>query len=321
MNYKLLNQMINYIEDHLTEDIEYIKLAQIVGVSEYSLQRIFSFIANMSLSEYIRKRRLSKAFEELKTTNIKVIDVAIKYNYDSSIYFSRTFKKLFGISPKDCRNTNIEYKLFNNDEQYVVFKEENNIFNYYVGSKLKIDGLDVVTIPKGKYVIFEVGSRNQKDLLEKIKSDIKINLFIDKEPYVKVLLNDKIINLTGQSGSGKSTYAQENFGSEDYLIIDADEIFPEIRFSKSADINKELVMYFRNKYKKSPNCSDNFDLIYSEISEYCKDMNKIIVIDCAQFHCIKYISILKGKIIVIRTCIDKCFERVIKRYKNKKSYI
>ena len=80
-------------------------------------------------------------------------------------------------------------------------------------------------------------------------------------------------------------------------------------------------MYFRNKYKKSPNCSDNFDLIYSEILEYCKDMNKIIVIDCAQFHCIKYISILKGKIIVIRTCIDKCFERVIKRYKNKKSYI
>lgn len=260
MNYKLLNQMINYIEDHLTEDIEYIKLAQIVGVSEYSLQRIFSFIANMSLSEYIRKRRLSKAFEELKTTNIKVIDVAIKYNYDSSISFSRTFKKLFGISPKDCRNTNIEYKLFpvllfnndeqynelnytikyideitiyckkissdnsddflfnirklysdvketglyklfNNEEQYGVFKEENNIFNYYVGSKLKIDGLDVITIPKGKYVIFEVGSRNQKDILEvnkniyskwlpstsyKILDNINFELYKDNNCYIYV---------------------------------------------------------------------------------------------------------------------------------------
>ena len=51
--------------------------------------------------------------------------------------------------------------------------------------------------------------------------------------------------------------------------------------------------YFRNKYSELPNLADNFDLIYNEIINYCKDNNKIIVIDCAQFHCCKDISILK----------------------------
>ena len=60
MNYDLLNNMIDYIEKNLTEHIKYKDLARIVGVSEYSLQRIFMFITGVSLSEYIRKRRLSK---------------------------------------------------------------------------------------------------------------------------------------------------------------------------------------------------------------------------------------------------------------------
>lgn len=59
-------ELIKYIEMHLTEKIDYNKLSKILAVSEQSMQRIFVFITNMSLSEYIRKRRLSKAYEELK---------------------------------------------------------------------------------------------------------------------------------------------------------------------------------------------------------------------------------------------------------------
>lgn len=91
MNFEYLNQMVKYIEENLTRNIEYKKLAKIVGVSEYNLQRIFVFLTNMSLAEYIRKRRLSKAFEELKTTDIKIIDLAVKYKYDSAISFTRAF--------------------------------------------------------------------------------------------------------------------------------------------------------------------------------------------------------------------------------------
>ena len=85
-------------------------------------------------------------------------------------------------------------------------------------------------------------------------------------------------------------------------------------------INKELGNYFREKYDVLPNLSDDFDLIYLDILDYCKDIDKTIVIDCAQFHCCKDISILKGKIVIIRTCIDTCYNRCIERFKSLGSY-
>ena len=155
-----------------------------------------------------------------------------------------------------------------------------------------------------------------KEILEEIKNPIDINLFIDKEPFIKKLSDDNIINLTGQTGSGKTTYASLNFNTDEYLIIDTDNILSDNRFIKASGINKELGEYFRNKYNPLPNCGDDFDLIYKEIIDYCKKYNKKIVIDCAQFHCIKDIKNLKGTLIVIRTSIDNCYNRTIERFKS-----
>jgi len=154
------------------------------------------------------------------------------------------------------------------------------------------------------------------ELLHEIKSNLLISINIDKEPYIKKLTDDKIINLTGQSGSGKSYYAKEKYNSDDYLIIDTDEIFSDKRFENTNGINKELGLMFRNKYQKLPNLTEDFDLIYKEILEYCKNIDKIVVIDSAQFHCIKEISLLKGTLIVMRTSINNCYKRCIERYKN-----
>lgn len=148
MNFEYLNEMVKYIEDNLTENIEYKKLAKIVGISEYNLQRIFTFLTNMSLSEYIRKRRLSKAFEELKNTDIKVIDLAVKYRYDSAISFTRAFKKMFQITPSECKGRDISYKQFpiisfnnNNDiceELDYEIKDIEETKTYCVGTSAKI---------------------------------------------------------------------------------------------------------------------------------------------------------------------------------------
>ncbi len=105
-------ELIKYIENHLTEKIDYNELSKILAVSEQSMQRIFIFITNMSLSEYIRKRRLSKAYEELKSSDIKIIDLAIKYQYESEISFSRSFKNMFNMTPSECRKSNIEFIQF-----------------------------------------------------------------------------------------------------------------------------------------------------------------------------------------------------------------
>ncbi len=159
-----------------------------------------------------------------------------------------------------------------------------------------------------------------KEVLEEIKSPIDINLFIDKDSYIKQLTNDPIINITGQSGSGKSTYAKDHFSTDDYLIVDTDEIFTDKRFKNSTGINKELGDHFRKKYKKLPDCGEDYDLIYEEILKYCQNYKKTIVIDSALFHCIKNIRLLKGKIIILRTCIDNCYNRTIERFKTKTEY-
>lgn len=145
------------------------------------------------------------------------------------------------------------------------------------------------------------------------KTDLLISTNVNKEPYEKILTNHKIINLTGESGSGKSYFAKQYFSNNEYIVIDTDEIFA--RYNKASGINKELGCFFRNKYVELPSLFEEFDKIYLDILNYFKNSNKTIVIDSAQFRNIKDISILRGKIIIMRTCIDTCFERCIQRFK------
>ena len=79
MNYELLNNIIEYIEQNLTEKINYKKIAKKFGLNDFIMQRVFSIITGISIFEYVRKRRLSLAYEELKLTDKKIIDIALKY--------------------------------------------------------------------------------------------------------------------------------------------------------------------------------------------------------------------------------------------------
>jgi AraC family transcriptional regulator len=86
-----MNSAMDYIEANLMNEISYDKAAHIACCSTYHFQRMFSFITNVSISEYIRRRRLTLAAFELQTSSIKVIDVAYKYGYETPEAFSRTF--------------------------------------------------------------------------------------------------------------------------------------------------------------------------------------------------------------------------------------
>lgn len=92
-------RVIDYIEDHLTEDFSVQDLAQIVCCDTYQFGRIFAYVMGITLTEYVRNRRLSMAALELKKPHAKVIDVALMYGYESPEAFSRAFKALHGISP------------------------------------------------------------------------------------------------------------------------------------------------------------------------------------------------------------------------------
>jgi AraC-like DNA-binding protein len=107
-----MNAVLRHIEDNLTEDIAYEGLSKIVGCSVYEFSRIFSFMAEMSVSEYIRRRRLSQAVFDIQRGTEKIIDIALKYSYESPTTFSRAFKELHGVSPSQARKSGVELQLY-----------------------------------------------------------------------------------------------------------------------------------------------------------------------------------------------------------------
>ena len=107
-----MNQAISYIEAHLMEDIDYEAVAKIACCSVYHLQRMFPFITNVSLSEYIRRRRLTLAAYELQNSSIKVIDLALKYGYESPEAFTRSFQQVHGTTPTAARANGTKLKAY-----------------------------------------------------------------------------------------------------------------------------------------------------------------------------------------------------------------
>lgn len=93
-----LNEALEYIEGNLDGEIEYEKAAKIACCTVYHFQRMFSYIAGVPLSEYIRNRRLTKAAFDLQDGE-KVIDVALRYGYESPTAFNRAFQKIHQVSP------------------------------------------------------------------------------------------------------------------------------------------------------------------------------------------------------------------------------
>ena len=147
--------------------------------------------------------------------------------------------------------------------------------------------------------------------------DILIELNIDKEPYIKNITNDKIINLTGESGSGKSYYTNQYKDNKEYIIIDTDILFSnqETKDKYILDLRKIITSNFNADIKNI--LIPHFDECYKIILDYFKKSDKTIVIDSAQYRNLKDISLLKGQVVVMRTCIDTCYKRCIERFNQK----
>lgn len=107
-----MNKALNYIEEHLAEDIHYDEVSRIAYCSEYHFRRMFSFLSGISLSEYVRRRRLSLAALDLRISDLRIIDVAVKYGYSSADSFSRAFHSMHGILPSELRNENAQLKAY-----------------------------------------------------------------------------------------------------------------------------------------------------------------------------------------------------------------
>ena len=107
-----MNNALDYIEENLAGEIDKHNIAKLACCSEFHFYRLFSLISGISLGEYIRHRRLSKAAFEVQTSNIKVIDLALKYGYESPEAFTRAFQKLHGVTPTSARNEGVSLKAY-----------------------------------------------------------------------------------------------------------------------------------------------------------------------------------------------------------------
>ena len=107
-----IQSAVEYIEENLTEELDIGDIAAKAYVSPFHFQRIFSVLCGMTVGDYIRCRRLTLAAQELSSSDIKVIDAAVKYGYDSPDSFARAFAKFHGISPSAAKERGASLKAF-----------------------------------------------------------------------------------------------------------------------------------------------------------------------------------------------------------------
>jgi AraC family transcriptional regulator len=110
--FERMNEVVNYIESNIAGEIDYATAAELACCPKNQFQRVFSFITETTLSEYIRRRRLTLSAFELQQNKAKEIDIAMKYGYDSHASFTRAFRDFHGISPTRARGKEAVFNIY-----------------------------------------------------------------------------------------------------------------------------------------------------------------------------------------------------------------
>jgi AraC family transcriptional regulator len=198
-----INGAMDYIEGNLADDIDYNAAARIACCSVYHFQRMFSFITEIPLAEYIRRRRLTLAAFELQNSSIKVIDLALKYGYDSPDAFSRAFQNMHGITPTSARELGAKLKAYPRLSFHISIKGDVEM-NYRI-------------VESGAYTVFgksiTVGiDQNPYEVIPKLWVDFQEDGTYQKicraagfEPYSGTLLNAALYDFIND-GSYRNKY-------------------------------------------------------------------------------------------------------------------
>ncbi|QAS54321.1 AraC family transcriptional regulator [Halobacillus litoralis] len=164
---KRMNESLNYIEQNLTEEIDYKKVALIAQCSEYHFKRMFSFLAGVSLSEYIRRRRLTCAALELRKSRERIIDIALEYGYQSADAFTRAFQGLHGITPSAARKNSHSLKAFPRMTFHLTI-EGGSEMNYRMEEK---EPFRIIGIKKRVPIIFDGVNPDIADMWKSLSED------------------------------------------------------------------------------------------------------------------------------------------------------
>ena len=205
-----ISEAINYIEENLTENITIEEISKQVCISPFYFQRGFAMLCGYTVGEYIRKRRLSLAGNDLINTNQKIIDIALKYGYDSPDSFTKAFTRFHGVTPTSIRKgaiiksfaplkLNIELKGGYTMDYKIVEKEEFKVMGISKVFKYENAFEDVPKLwedffrtGKNQYVCGKYGIGNDKEMKGNdfeymIADDYDSNKELPKEFITKVI--------------------------------------------------------------------------------------------------------------------------------------
>ena len=107
-----IGDAIQYVEDHITDELTVDMIADHVNISSFYFQKGFAMLCGFTLSEYIRNRRLALAGNDVATSDEKIIDIALKYGYDSPDSFTKAFTRFHGVTPTAARKDKVLLKSF-----------------------------------------------------------------------------------------------------------------------------------------------------------------------------------------------------------------
>lgn len=241
---KRINRALDYIENNLDSEIDYSKVSQAACCSEYHFSRMFSSITDVSLSEYIRRRRLTLAAFEIQKSDIRIIDVAVKYGYDSADSFSRAFQKVHGINPSSARDKGVQLKAFPRISFQISIKGETEM--YYRIENLEFE---LRIIGKKKTVETRRGFEMVPALWEDAVKDGFVQTLIDmswENPKCKL---ESLLGICGK----QATITDEQF---DY--------FMGVRYDGEVKEGMEVIVIPPSTWAVFPNTVDAWKRLYTE---------------------------------------------------------
>lgn len=173
-----MNASIAYIEEHLTDALNMEDIAKIAGCSTYHFQRMFAYMTGIPLSEYIRRRKMSLAVTDLKSNDMKIIDAALKYGYESPTAFNRAFQSVHGIAPSLVKLDGVSVKSYPPLSFQMVIKGAESLdFRIETKEAFRVAGVsvplygDFESMAEPVKQIWEIAEAN--GTIQKLKSFIK----------------------------------------------------------------------------------------------------------------------------------------------------
>lgn len=137
-----LNAAISYIEENLCAEFDIDEAAKKVFLSKDSFLRFFSYITGMTLNEYMRRRKLTLAARDVAESDKFIVDIAIKYGYDSAAAFSRAFSRQHGLTPSEFRKTGGSLKIYPPASFHITVKGAKEMdFRIVELSEMKVYGI------------------------------------------------------------------------------------------------------------------------------------------------------------------------------------